>query len=256
MSDRRSAPVDPTPDAPVAEARPAATVVLLREGLDGVETWLLRRASAMAFAGGMSVFPGGRVDAADADATVPWWGAPPDPALRALTVAAVRETFEETAVLLTHPRAHPTVLARRADVEARAIGFAALLAGAGLSIDSALMRPWARWITPVAEPRRYDTWFFVAALPDGATAEAVSGEAVQAGWTTPDAALSEHARGTRPVLPPTLIALRELTAFARVADVLTAAAGRDLRAVLPMIDRRSGTVTLPDGAVLDLPPAP
>ena len=138
----------------------------------------------MAFAAGMYVFPGGAVDPRDADAasagpgrrrpTGPRRSAPTSRWPAALVCAAVRETFEESGVLLAGPSA-----ARRRDTTAttgrptgsrwsgRDLSLAELLARRGLVLRADLLRPWAHWITPAVEPRRYDTRFFVAALPAG-----------------------------------------------------------------------------------------
>ena len=209
---------EPGPDAP--EPRPAATVILLRDGADGIQTWLLRRVRAMAFAGGMTVFPGGRVDDADAGA-VPWAGPPPAEVARrfgctveqarSYVVAAVRETFEEAGVLLTHPphsvAQEGWLVARRAEIESRQLGFAQLLADSALAVDGSLLHPWSRWITPPGESRRYDTHFFVAALPEGASAITGTTEATHLEWLRPADALAEFAAGTRPLLPPTIRAV-------------------------------------------------
>lgn len=252
--------------------RPAATVVLLRDTSAGVETWLMRRVREMAFAAGMTVFPGGRVDERDGTADVPWAGDQPDrlalrlgvPAtlVRATLVAAARETFEETGVLLTRPAhvAPPDLDAgwlghRRHQVEAGQLAFAALLVELRLAIDAELIRAWARWITPEPERRRYDTFFYVAALPAGAQAHPETREADQAQWIRPAEALADYAAGRRPMLPPTVVVLRELTGFARTGDVLAAAAGRALEPIHPRMDVRSDgvrTVTLPDGERFEL----
>ena len=257
--------------------RPAATVILLRDAGDqmgprGIEVWLLRRVSAMAFAAGASVFPGGRVDAADGSGLVAWAGADPAAvaarfgcavsAARASMVAAIRETFEETGVLLTRP-AHDVVsdadadllAERRRQVEAHELAFTALLDELGLAVDADLIRPWARWITPSAEPRRYDTFFYVGALPSGATAHAETSEAIEAGWITPADALAEHSRGERPMLPPTVFALRELVGFHSVAAVMVASLDRSLVAVEPEFVTVDGRrqVRLPDGQLFPVP---
>ncbi|MGH3744199.1 MAG: NUDIX hydrolase, partial [Mycobacteriales bacterium] len=150
--------------------RDAATVALVRDGTDGLQTWLLTRVEQMVFAGGMSVFPGGRVDAADA--RLPFRaGAAAGVAQRfacderlalELLGAAVRETFEETGVLLATPVTD--LSAARTDVEEGRVSFGELLRANGMTIDAQALRPWSRWITPPGEsPRRYDTRFFVGA---------------------------------------------------------------------------------------------
>lgn len=177
---------------PPVTPRDAATVMLLRPVPDtsgaqdaGVQVYMLRRRPTMAFAPGAFVFPGGSVDPRDAEIEVAWagpdaaeWGrmidAPADLA-RALICAAVRETFEESGVLLAGP-APDTVVAdtRGDDWEAdrralldRSVSLAGLLRRRGLVLRSDLLRAWARWITPVTEERRFDTRFFAAALPAG-----------------------------------------------------------------------------------------
>src|SRR5438045_1846059 len=154
--------------------RDAATVVLLRDGAIGIETWMLTRSREMVFAAGKTVFPGGRVD--DADGDLPFadntdddiaelaerFRTDPD-AARRLVGAAVRETYEETGVLLTIPRAD--LAASRSDVEDGRVAFGDLLREHGLAVDGSCLRPWSRWVTPPGESRRYDTRFFIAALP-------------------------------------------------------------------------------------------
>jgi 8-oxo-dGTP pyrophosphatase MutT (NUDIX family) len=228
--------------APVA-ARDAATVMLLRTGPSGLEVYMLRRQASMAFAAGMSVFPGGSVDARDADEDVAWagpdaeqWGrvlaAPPDLA-RALVCAAVRETFEESGVLLAGATpdtvvADPTSDDWERDRNAlldRSLSLAELLARRHLVLRSDLLRSWSRWITPVIEPRRYDTRFFAAALPAGQRTRDVGGEAAAVYWTGPQEALETGRRGEIALLPPTAVTLAELAAcgdldgaLARVPD--------------------------------------
>ncbi|HWV26336.1 MAG TPA: NUDIX hydrolase, partial [Aeromicrobium sp.] len=164
------------------EAKDASTIVVVRDGDDGIEAYLMRRQTTMAFAAGFYVFPGGGVLPEDYD-HVPWIG--PDEQVwaqrwrtdsaraRALVVAAVRETFEETGILLAGPDEHtvfggaPDLEPLRDALEAREVRFADVLAERGLSLRADLVGAWGHWITPAFEPRRYDTRFFVAALPAG-----------------------------------------------------------------------------------------
>src|SRR5215831_9348460 len=217
--------------APVTP-RDAATVMLLRPvqttpDAPGLQVYMLRRQSSMAFAPGAFVFPGGSVDARDAEIEVGWagpdaleWGrmidAPADLA-RALVCAAVRETFEECGVLLAGPTADTVIAdtrgddweADRAALLERSLSLAGLLRRRGLVLRSDLLRPWARWITPVTEERRYDTRFFAAALPAGQRARDVSGEADDAAWVEPAAALAAARRREIVLLPPTAVTLGE-----------------------------------------------
>jgi len=248
-------------DMPV---RDAATVVLLRDGADraGIEAWLLTRVTQMAFAAGMTVFPGGRVD--DADAALPFSGNAytevavrfgcTESLARGLLGAAVRETFEETGVLLTVPAADLSGF--RADVEDGRVGFGELLRDHGLSIDADGLGPWARWVTPAGETRRYDTRFFVAALPPGAEAQDVTSESSSAAWVGVGAALEQAQRGSRLILPPTVATLASLVPFGTVDSVLAAAAGRSLDPVRPQIRITDGgemLADLPDGSSVPIP---
>jgi 8-oxo-dGTP pyrophosphatase MutT (NUDIX family) len=226
--------------------RDAATVVLLRDGVDGVEAWLLTRVAQMAFAAGMTVFPGGRVE--DSDADLPWAGVPPDGA--AFVGAAVRETFEETGVLLGGGSVD--LRAARADVEAGRLGFGDLLRAHGVTLDPSGLHPWGRWVTPEGEGRRrYDARFFVAELPAGAEAADVTSEAEVAGWVGVADALAEADRGERFMMPPTLITLRSIAGLPTVADVVAAAPARSLDPVRPVLD--GDHVQLPDGTRMRLP---
>lgn len=174
----------------VVEPRPAATVILLRDGPGGaVETWLMERSRAVGFMASAWVFPGGRVE--EADATLPALGGGVSPA-RAFWLAAARELEEEAAVRL----------------------------GSADAYDLDTMRPWSHWITPEVEPRRYDTWFFVARLPEGAAPRIDGQEAVDGAWFSPHAAIERAHAGRLAVAPPTLRTLLELAPFRTVADVL------------------------------------
>lgn len=231
----------------VVAARPAATVILLQDTRAGIEAYMLRRRPTMAFAAGMYAFPGGAVDERDvADEHVAWSG--PDvgewarrmgtdtPAARGFVCAAVRETFEEANVLLTHPNVDPSGpewdSARRALVN-RDLAFSQFLDRRDLAIRSDLLAPWARWITPRFEERRYDTWFFVASVPPGQDPQDVSGEADRAVWVRPADAITAAQRGDVAMLPPTRVVLSELGSFASVKEVKAAAAGRAVEPIMP-----------------------
>jgi 8-oxo-dGTP pyrophosphatase MutT (NUDIX family) len=251
--------------------RDAATVVLLRDSAGGPEAFLLRRVRGMAFAAGMTVFPGGAVDPRDADTAVGWVGPPiadwttpfdADEALaRALLCAAVRETFEESGVLLAGPSADevtatdgPDWEADRVGLERRDFSLAELLARRGLQLRADLLRPWAHWITPPQESvrRRYDTRFFVAALPAGQHTREVTSEADVVEWVRPADALAELHRGERPMMPPTIVTLEEIAGHGSVADVL--AADRSPSRIEPTVSSVDGrpAVTLPNGRVVRL----
>ncbi|MBI1759571.1 MAG: NUDIX hydrolase [Actinobacteria bacterium] len=250
-----------------AVPRDSATVLLLRDGPAGVEVYLMRRVRGMPFAGGMTAYPGGSVDPRDAEPGLAWIGPPPaawaaafgaeEPTARALVCAGVRETFEETGVLLAgRPGAAPVVAdtaewdAVRRALHGGELSLAQALTVRGLAVRADLLRPWAHWVTPEVEPRRYDTWFFAAALPAGQRARDVSGEAETAGWLRPAAALTEYEDGARPMLPPTVHTLRDLVPHRSVASVLAAAPPGRLDVVRPLLVEHGGVqwVQLPDGS--------
>ncbi|MFE9954773.1 NUDIX hydrolase [Micromonospora sp. NPDC005299] len=227
-----------------AVPRVAATVLLLRPAGADFEVYLIRRVAAMTF-GGMYAFPGGGVDRSDSQAHLDWAGPTPagwgerlrlDPAAaQAVVCAAAREVFEEAGVLLAGPDGATVVgdvsgdgwEAARQDLVARRTGFADLLAGKGLTLRSDLLLPWSRWITPEFEPRRFDTYFFVALLPEGQRTRDVSGEADHTLWLRPADALARAEAGELTMLPPTLVTLAEVAAAGPLAEVAGAAAKRD-----------------------------
>ena len=237
-----------------AEPRHASTVVLLRDRPEGMQAYLLRRTRTMAFAAGMYVFPGGSVDPRDETLSDDAWAGPPpaewakllsgDEALtKAIVCAAVRETFEESGVLLAGAGPEDVVadttgddweLDRAALVD-RSLSFAAMLDRRGLVLRADLLRPWAHWITPEVEPKRYDTRFFVAALPSGQLTRDVGGEADRVAWVRPADALAAADSGEMGMLPPTAFTLSELATYDNVAAVLAAGTDRDVKPVLPKI---------------------
>ena len=250
VSKQEQAPRDSTDVAP----KDASTVILIRDAAadaasPGIEVFLLRRVKGMAFAGGMTVFPGGGVDPSDADAEVDWAGPSVDwwaerfstdaARAKALVCAAVRETFEECGVLLAGPSAD-TVVAdtsryaqSRTQLEKRELSFSDFLKRENLVLRADLLRPWANWITPVGEGRRYDTRFFVAAAPHGQIADGATSEAEDVQWQSPAAALAHWQGGGSILLPPTWSQLTALSAFGSVADVL--AAEPEIPVILPTL---------------------
>ena len=174
--------------ADVSPPRHAATVVLLRDAAGGPEVYLLRRAATMAFAAGMHVFPGGAVDPRDGETATAWAGPPPTrgPAGSAATSrwpgrwSARRSGRPSRSPASCSPGRTPGgVVADTTgdDLERdrlalldRSASMAEVLAARGLVLRSDLLRPWAHWITPEFEPKRFDTRFFVAAVPAGPAA--------------------------------------------------------------------------------------
>jgi 8-oxo-dGTP pyrophosphatase MutT (NUDIX family) len=249
----------------VAALRDAATVVLVRPAQDGFEAFLLRRIAVLEFAPGASVFPGGSVDPGDADPEIGWTG--PSPAefaaplgtsaerARALVCAAVRETFEESGVLLAgpgragEPAPEELVEDRQALLDGT-VSLAQVLTRRGLVVRADLLRPWARWLTPEVSPRRFDTWFFVAALPTGQTAMITEGpgEADHGSWLRPAAALDAARAGRITLLPPTAVTLAELAVHGDLAGVM--AAPRTIVPLMPEVIREDGRawLAMPPGA--------
>jgi len=246
-----------------APARAAATVVLLRPAGETFEVYVLRRATTMVF-GGVYAFPGGGVDPGDRPATLRTdWSERlglPDEQAHAVVGAAARELFEEAGVLLAGPvaEADRTVSdgsltgvishtpdadetvgdvseadweADRAAVQRRELTMTDLLRRRGLRLRDDLLLPWSRWITPEFEPKRFDTWFFVALLPQAQTARDVSGEADRTTWISPAAA------DGLAMLPPTRSTLDSLAAYREIAEVVAAASRRDAaRPVTPRVE--------------------
>ena len=184
--------------AAVVEPQPAASVVLLRDHANRLETYALHRHGRMPFAAGMVVFPGGRWDPADGVL-----GPDPSPTASPLLHCAVRETEEET----------------------------------GVRLDPGVLRPWAHWITPEIESRRYDTFFYLAAIPADQAAADVSGETWKAEWRSPAALLTAADDHELALMPPTRSILIELAAFDSVHEALSNCRDRRVETVLPRFVR-------------------
>ncbi|MFJ8360280.1 NUDIX hydrolase [Streptomyces sp. NPDC093984] len=246
---------------PVTPKR-AATVMLLRDDGGAPAVHMLRRRASMAFAGGAYAYPGGGVDPRDHDLRIGWagptraWWAQrlgvDETSAQAIVCAAVRETYEEAGVLLAGP-APDTVVgdttgadweADRAALVARDLSFAEFLERRGLVLRSDLLGAWTRWITPEFEPRRYDTWFFVAALPEGQRTRNASTEADSTVWIRPAEAAAAYDRGELLMMPPTIATLRQLIGCATAAEALKAAPGRDLTPVLATARLEDGRIVL------------
>ncbi|MEU0208407.1 NUDIX hydrolase [Streptomyces canus] len=245
-----------------AVPRRAATVMLLKDGPTGTVVHMLRRRASMAFAGGAYAYPGGGVDPRDdehhihwAGPTRAWWAARlgvDETTAQAIVCAAVRETYEEAGVLLAGPTPESVVgdttgaewEADRAALVARDLSFAEFLERRGLVLRSDLLGAWTRWITPEFEPRRYDTWFFVAALPDGQRTRNASTEADRTVWIRPQDAADGYDKGELLMMPPTIATLRQLTAYGTAADALAAAPDRDLTPVLAQARLVNGEIVL------------
>ncbi|HET9423394.1 MAG TPA: NUDIX hydrolase [Nocardioides sp.] len=252
-----------------AEPRTAATVVLMRRGAASPEIYLLQRQTSMEFAAGMCVFPGGGVDPRDFDHAVAWAG--PSPATwarrlgveeeqaRALVCAGVRETFEESGVLLAGESATSVVAdttgddweADRVALEARELAMTDFLDRRGLVLRSDLLGAWAGWLTPIFEPRRYRTWFFVAELPEGQRTRDVSSESSKVTWMAAGDAVAAVDDGQMFMLPPTYLTCLEVSQHATPAEVLAACGDRDVEMFMPEVVDDGEGFTLSRPARLD-----
>lgn len=222
------------PDS-VVTPKPAATVMFVRDGADGVEVFMLRRVATMAFAPLMMVFPGGGVDSRDADPSLPWAGPTasewatrlevPEATARELVAAAVREVFEESGVLLAGPSADEVVAdvsgphwqEQRRRLLQREASLSEVLREHDLLLRSDLLGYRAHWITPLFEARRYDTRFFSAAVPPGQRADDATTEADQADWVRPAELLESWRAGTALMLPPTVVNVEDVAAATSAA---------------------------------------
>ncbi len=246
-----------TPAEPVTPL-PAATIVLLRDAEDGLQVLLLRRNRSAGFVPGAYVFAGGRVDASDAAAAVLKRvdGLTPedaasrldlvdaDPPAIAYYLAALREAFEETGILvgLKTDGSAPATAAEDADTERirndvmeDRIDFAEALGRMECRIAGGSVEYLAHWITPEPEPRRYDTRFFAARVRAGAAPIVDPREMSDALWITPTQALRETDRGRLPMVFPTTRTLEQLADYPGAAQALRALARREVRTVKPTL---------------------
>ncbi|MBS1836752.1 MAG: NUDIX domain-containing protein [Actinobacteria bacterium] len=244
--------------------RDASTVMLLRDGGDGLEVCLMQRNLQSDFVGGAYVFPGGSVDAADADRAVEAVcvglddrGASQrlglDGGGLAFWVAAIRESFEEAGVLMArHVDGSPLDVTdrlvaeryagHRADVDAGRRSIAAIAAEEDIRLDVGALQYHSRWITPLGAHRRYDTRFFVAAAPVDQEVVADDRELIGTQWLSPSEALRRHDDGDITMIFPTIRTLVGLQEFDTAAAALQHA--RSLRAIRPILP----TVLDEDGA--------
>ena len=230
-----------------ALARPAATIMLLRDGTDGIEVFMVVRHQAIAFAGGALVFPGGRVEESDHELAASRDACPNpeglDAAALAFRVAAIRETFEECGVLFARAVGSPDVIdaptlkrledQHRAALNAGSIGFDAVLGSEGLLPAPDLLVHFAHWITPTSQPKRYDTQFFLAEAPAAHLAVHDGGEAVESLWITPARALADTEAGIYKLVFATAKNLEKLGRSKTAAEAIAAARASTVVTVQP-----------------------
>ncbi|MBI1358659.1 MAG: NUDIX domain-containing protein [Alphaproteobacteria bacterium] len=214
---------------------------------------MVRRSAGMAFGASAWVFPGGKVAATDAD---PAWDGLSSGEYshdeRALRIAAAREVFEESGLLLAvHESGEPVNVEDverygplRAEVEAEPARFMELIRDAGLMLILDRLVPFAHWITPEFEPRRYDTYFFLVAAPTGQQARHDGREAVDHEWVQPEALLAKRLRGEAKLMFPTRLNLEKLAKSATAAQAADAAAAARVVTVSPVVAERDGVRVL------------
>ncbi len=237
--------------------RPAATVVLLRDGDTGLEVLMLKRAAQSDVLGGAYVFPGGKLDAADSEpalhalldtdtATLHAQLAEPalEPAVAtALFVAALRETFEESGILMAEgitPEHVETASRRARDGQ----GFLDVVSGMGLRLRTSAIAPWSRWITPEMPSvmnKRFDTRFFIGHVPAGLTARHDNHEATEARWLAPRAALQMYWDREIELAPPQIQSMAHLARHANAEEAVSAARRRAPPTIQPEPFDEDGT---------------
>lgn len=227
------------PDPPV-EPRAAATVALLRERSGELEVLLLQRVRSSGFIPGAWVFPGGMVD-------------PDDSPGSASEMAALRELFEETGLLMARDASGPVMRSCAINSELRLArdellggrrSFGSVLADLGLEADPSQLAPFARWITPVIEPRRYDARFFAAGIADDLPILLHEAELSEARWQAPSRALDAHDAGELPMVFPTVHTLERLAEFRRVDEALDALRNATAPAWLPRLERQGDAIRM------------
>ena len=237
--------------------RPAATVVMLREGIDGMEVFLLKRHGLSDVLGGAYVFPGGKVDRFDAELDMAAHLDQPLPDLHAalnepdidaltaagLYIAAIREAFEESGILFAQGASH-THAAQATQLLRQGHAFDEVLAQMQLRLDTRSLAPWSRWITPKVPSlttKRFDTRFFVANVPPGQIAVHDNIEATESIWLGPRAALEQYRDGHIMLAPPQIMSLAHLARHNTVQSVLFEARSRMPPVIAPEPFEHEGT---------------
>jgi len=228
------------PETEVVPPVDASTLILLRDAENAVSCFFVQRNQNTKFMGGMMVFPGGRVDAADRD---PAWAtlctAPGRPEWQALGVAACREALEEAAILPVAGGTldHATLLDWRRRLGTSSESLRELLSARGLRLDLAGLRPISRWVTPKNQSKRFDTLFFVAHAPSGQEGAHDEHETVASFWATPAEVLARFEAGTIELAPPTHRTLEILATKKSVDEVLALADDATLAKICPELVR-------------------
>ena len=243
------------PEVPI---RPAATILLVRDE-PAFEVLMVKRHHQIDFASGALVFPGGKTHDGDHDPawefrTLGWGESLPHK--RALRIAAIREAYEETGILLArHPDQSPfagseVAGAARADIAADRRPFLDLVTELDLHLDLGALSVFARWVTPAMMPKRFDTWFYIAAAPPDQLALCDGWETVDAEWVEPKEALRLAQTGERKVIFPTRMNLQLLAEADDAVDAVVRAQASELVTVEPKVaDSPAGKVlVIPENA--------
>jgi len=242
-------------DVPTLPPRDAATVVMLRDGAQGLEVFLVKRHGLSDVLGGAYVFPGGKLDPADCDTAHHAHFDRNAQAMRTalaeadteehiacgLFVAALRETFEESGVLFA------TGVASTQAADGSTQDFHTRLAAKQLTLHTSAVQPWTRWITPrmpSVSSKRFDTRFFIAAMPEGQLAAHDNVEATESAWLQPRTALQQYWDREIELAPPQIMSLAQLSRHATVASALAEAGSRPPPVILPEAFNENGERTI------------
>lgn len=248
-------------DRQTVTPKDAATIILIRDGASGLEVFAVERSKQSRFVGGAVVFPGGKLDPSDlSDA---WTTLTTDPRetttghtepfatdalhLRALAIAACRETLEEAALLFASGTKKVTdeeLLALRTECTTEPDALRVYLANKDLKLDLGALHAFARWVTPTAEARRYDTRFFLGVAPPEQSGAHDDFETTSSFWATPQALLDRNERGEVTLLPPTHRSLAILAGAKDVQAALALAAAANLSPIVPRAVKTDGGLAL------------
>jgi 8-oxo-dGTP pyrophosphatase MutT (NUDIX family) len=234
-------------DREAAPPKDAATIILIRPSTtaNALEVFCVERSKQSKFMGGAIVFPGGKVDASDGDAS---WAGLVDGAVDRFTIAAERETLEEACILhVTEGVDHDTLIGLRADLAKDPQALRAFLASRNFKLDLKQLHPFARWITPTAESRRFDARFFIAAAPVNQPGAHDSHETMSSFWATPADILKRWEKGEVALAPPTHATLFVLSRFTTVTDAIAFAeqsAGHAPQPICPKLVQQGDTLAL------------
>jgi len=229
------------------DAVPAATILLVRDDPE-FQVLMVKRHHQIDFAGGALVFPGGKIHAGDHD---PAWAdhiASPNIVAeqRILRIAALREAYEETGILVArhaggeHFKGGLEAAEARDEIARDDRSFISLVSSLGLSLNLDAPAVFARWITPLMMPKRFDTWFYIAHAPADQLALCDGWETVDAEWIAPAEALRLGEIGERTVIFPTRMNLQLLAEATSAADAIARATARPLVTVMPQVVERDG----------------